>query len=140
MENDNKNKIIIMCMTQIQLEFICTFLENKGLRPTKLYSKKHEIDKTKDDIIVATYKYASHAFDYKELNRLILAVPLSGKKSLIQTIGRVVRTAPNKTDAIVYDLIDIDPGFRKLFVNGINVKVNILNSEFDNCKFETITF
>ena len=140
MENDNKNKIIIMCMTQIQLEFICTFLENKGLRPTKLYSKKHEIDKTKDDIIVATYKYASYAFDYKELNRLILAVPLSGKKSLIQTIGRVVRTAPNKTDAIVYDLIDIDPGFRKLFVNGINVKVNILNSEFDNCKFETITF
>jgi superfamily II DNA or RNA helicase len=130
------NKIIIMCMTKLQLEFICNFLESRDITTTKLFSEKHDIDKTKDNVIVATYKYASHAFDYAELSRLILAVPLSGKKSLIQTIGRVVRSFPGKTDAIVYDLIDVDSEFRGLFTSSIEQKKSILVNEFDNCTFE----
>lgn len=134
-EVDEGNRIILMCMTKIQLNFICKFLEDKGITATKLYSEKHDIDKSQDNVIVATYKYASHAFDYKELNRLILTVPLMGKKSLIQTIGRIVRRSTGKTDAIVYDLIDVDEEFRGIFSLSIKNKINILNSEFDNCKF-----
>lgn len=129
------NKIILLCMTKIQLLFICKYLESKGIVTTKLYSEKNDIDKLQDNTIVATYKYASKAFDYAELSRLILTVPLSGKKSLIQSIGRIVRKFEGKTDATVYDLIDTDAGFRELFTLSINVKINILKSEFDDCEF-----
>ena len=135
MEVESGNRIILICMTKIQLNFICKFLEDKGITATKLYSEKHDVDKSQDNVIVATYKYASHAFDYKELSRLILTVPLMGKKSLIQTIGRIVRRSPGKIDAIVYDLIDIDEKFRGIFSVSIKNKINILNSEFTNCKF-----
>jgi len=92
-----------------------------------------------DRVIVATYKYASHAFDYKELNRLILAIPLMGKKSLIQSIGRIVRSSLDKSDAIVYDMIDIDSGFNGIFKKTIDSKTKILQTEFDTATFENIT-
>lgn len=134
-EIDQGNRIILICMTKVQLKFICEHLEAKGITTTQLYSEKYDIDKTKDNVIVATYKYASHAFDYKELSRIILTVPLMGKKSLIQTIGRIVRRSEGKTDAIVYDMIDIDSGFRGIFSVSIKSKINILNSEFEKCIF-----
>ena len=122
-------------MTQIQLFKICEKLKEKNIDSVKLYSKENDIDKVKDRVIVATYKYASHAYDHASLNRLILAVPLMGKKSLIQTIGRIVRTSAGKSNAIVYDLIDISSKFNNIFINTKSMKTKILKNEFTNCKF-----
>jgi superfamily II DNA or RNA helicase len=136
---DNNNRMIIICTTQQQLLFIHDALSVIGIDSVKLYSKENTIDKNVDRVIVATYKYASHAFDYKELNRLILAIPLMGKKSLIQSIGRIVRSSLNKSDAIVYDMIDIDSGFNGIFKKTIDSKTKILQTEFDTATFENIT-
>jgi superfamily II DNA or RNA helicase len=111
-------------------------LKEKNIKSSKLFSEKNDIDKVNDNVIVATYKYASHAFDYAALNRLILATPLMGRKSLIQSIGRIVRLSESKSDAIVYDLIDIDDGFNNIFIKSIKNKINILKNEFENCIFE----
>ena len=132
---DKTNKILIVCMTQKQLFAICEELEHNNISSVKLYSKENDIDKIKDVVIVATYKYVSHAYDHKQLNRLILAVPLMGKKSLIQTIGRIVRTADGKTNAIVYDLIDTSPKFNNIFINTKSMKNKILQNEFIDCNF-----
>ena len=59
-----------------------------------------------------------------------------GRKSLIQSIGRIVRLSESKSDAIVYDLIDIDGGFNNIFIKSIKNKINILTNEFENCIFE----
>jgi superfamily II DNA or RNA helicase len=134
-EVTNKNKIIIICMTKKQLHFISDYLHINKIKSAKLYSEENDIDKINDNVIIATYKYASHAFDHAELSRLIISVPLMGKKSLIQTIGRIVRRFEGKTNAIVYDLIDIDDKFRGIFTETIKNKINILNNEFDDCKF-----
>lgn len=134
-ESVDGNRIIIICNTVKQLELIYNKLVKENLSPTKLYSKKNVIDKENDKIIIAIYKYASLAFDYKELNRLILSIPLLGKKSLIQSIGRILRKCEGKTDTIVYDLIDIDKEFNGLFLNSIKNKINILKSEYNECEF-----
>lgn len=134
-ESVGDNRIIIICNTVKQLELIYDRLIKENLSPTKLYSKKNVIDKENDKIIIAIYKYASLAFDYKELNRLILSIPLLGKKSLIQSIGRILRKCEGKTDTIVYDLIDIDKKFNGLFLNSIKNKINILKSEYNECEF-----
>jgi superfamily II DNA or RNA helicase len=129
------NRTIILCMTKIQLNFIYDNLKSVGINAVKLYSEENVIDKENDNVIVATFKYASKAFDYKQLNRLILAVPILGKKGLIQCIGRIIRKCENKIDAIVYDLIDIDSNFGGIFINSIKSKINILKNEYDNCIF-----
>lgn len=137
-EVENNNKIIIICLTKKQLNFVYDYLKKKNITSAKLFSEKNDIDKINDNVIVATYKYASHAFDYAALSRLILATPIMGKKSLIQTIGRIVRKSDEKKDAIVYDLIDNDSNFNNIFVKSIKNKINILKNEFDNCIFENI--
>lgn len=135
-EVKNNNKIIIICLTKAQLLFVYNYLKEKNIKSSKLFSEKNDIDKVNDNVIVATYKYASHAFDYAALNRLILATPLMGRKSLIQSIGRIVRLYGGKSDAIVYDLIDTDDGFNNIFIKSIKNKINILTNEFENCIFE----
>lgn len=137
-ETEQNNKIIIICLTKKQLNFVYDHLKDRNIQSAKLYSEKNDIDKINDNVIVATYKYASHAFDYAALSRLILATPIMGRKSLIQTIGRIVRKSNNKKDAIVYDLIDEDNCFNNIFIKSIKIKINILKTEFENCIFKNI--
>jgi len=137
-EIEQNNKIIIICLTKKQLNFVYDYLKEKNITSAKLFSEKNDIDKINDNVIVATYKYASHAFDYAALNRLILATPIMGRKSLIQTIGRIVRKSDNKKDAIVYDLIDNSKYFNNVFIKSIKIKINILKNEFDDCIFENV--
>jgi superfamily II DNA or RNA helicase len=74
-------------------------------------------------------KFASAGFDYPQLSALILAAPLKGRTTLIQSIGRVVRSYPDKNNPIVIDLIDTD--FPSLFESNINIKINVIKKEFD---------
>jgi len=130
----NNHRIIIIASTVKQVQTISHVLKNNNIDCIEFYSKQQKIDKENDKVLVATYKFASHGFDYKELSSIILACPLAGKTSLIQCIGRVLRSAPNKDSAIVYDLIDMD--FSHAFANKtLQIKRNILSSEFKNCKF-----
>jgi superfamily II DNA or RNA helicase len=131
------HKIIIVCMTIKQVQLISENLELEGLKVRQYTGKQTEIDKENDDIIAATYSFIGKGFDMSRLSCLILACSLSGKKSLIQVVGRILRAGgENKLKPIVYDLIDTC--FPLLSVPEIKRKKAIISSEFPNCKLEEI--
>ncbi|MEM4385241.1 MAG: DEAD/DEAH box helicase family protein [Candidatus Anstonellales archaeon] len=124
---DENRRVIVICVTISQIKRIHEYLSNNFNIESKLfYSKNNEIDKTRDRVLIATYKYASHGFDYKELTDIIIASPLSGRTSLTQCIGRILRKMEGKVQPNVYDIIDNNISF--LF--GTRSKISILTSEF----------
>lgn len=131
-------KTIIIVSTVEQLQKIIQHLRANNIDPRPLYSKEQFIDKEKDNIIVATYKLASHGFDYSELSCLILATPLKGKTSLIQTIGRILRKHEGKKEPLVFDLIDHD--FGTIFSQTIHAKKAIITKEFNVQNYHNIDF
>jgi len=56
--------------------------------------------------VVATGSLVGEGFDAPNLNTLFLATPVSYSGRVVQYLGRVSRTAPGKTDAIVVDYCD----------------------------------
>jgi len=56
--------------------------------------------------VVATGSLVGEGFDAPSLDTLFLATPVSYSGRVVQYLGRVSRTAPGKTDAIVVDYCD----------------------------------
>ena len=130
-----KHRVIIIAFTIDQVKKISSTLTANNIHNTQFYSQKRSLDKVHDKVIIATYQFASHGFDMKRLSSIILASPLSGKKSLIQCIGRILRDDDTKNQPVVYDLIDV--GFNNMFLRDIPKKRNILKGEF-NCEMKEI--
>lgn len=126
------HNVIIICLTEKQLMLVSKTLEENGIEYRKFYGKKREIDKENDRIIVATYKFVGKGFDMNRLSALILACPLSGRKSLIQVIGRILRRCENKLDPVVIDLLDMD--FPNMTLPEAKRKKSIVSNEFIDCK------
>jgi superfamily II DNA or RNA helicase len=126
---DVNHKILIIAITIKQVENIIKYFSDRGLKAVPIYSKSNDINKGTDSILVGTMKFASAGFDYPQLSALILAAPLKGRTTLIQSIGRVVRSYPDKNSPIVIDLIDTD--FPSLFENNIITKINVIKKEFN---------
>jgi superfamily II DNA or RNA helicase len=57
-------------------------------------------------VLVATGALLGEGFDCKELSTLFLATPIKFSGRLIQYLGRVLRPAPGKKQARVYDYLD----------------------------------
>ena len=57
-------------------------------------------------ILFATYQLAKEGLDIPCLDRLVLATPTRNKVIVQQSIGRIQRSAPGKTEALVIDLVD----------------------------------
>jgi superfamily II DNA or RNA helicase len=57
-------------------------------------------------VLVATGQLIGEGFDCKELSTLFLATPIKFNGRLLQYLGRVLRPAPGKAKAIVYDYVD----------------------------------
>lgn len=129
------HRVIIMAFTKNQVQQISNCLTTNNIQNRQFYSQEREIDKEHDIVLVATYSFASHGFDFIPLSALILATPLSGKKSLIQCAGRILRSNKNKKSPVVYDMIE--NGFSGLFLRDIPTKKKIFKEEF-NCETEEI--
>ena len=122
------HRIIIIAFTKEQVTQISNCLTTNGIQNRQFYSQKREIDKENDVVLVATYAYASHGLDVPGLSAIIIASPLSGKKSLIQCTGRILRSDDNKKSPVVYDLIERE--FNGLFLRDIPTKKKIFKEEF----------
>lgn len=128
------HKIIVICFTKIQVTTISDLLTNNGLLNKRFYGEERDINYD-EDILVCTYSFAGKGFDYKQLSCLILACPLAGKKSLIQVVGRVLRSVPNKLKPVVIDIADMSiPSFT---IPEVRMKKKIIFEEF-NCVIEEI--
>ena len=58
------------------------------------------------NILFATYSLAREGIDIPRLDRLFLASPKKDCAVLEQSLGRISRSFPGKTDAICYDYVD----------------------------------
>ncbi len=58
-------------------------------------------------VVIATGQLIGEGFDCKELTTLFLATPISFSGRVLQYLGRVLRPAPGKKMARVYDYVDI---------------------------------
>jgi len=59
-------------------------------------------------VLVATGQLIGEGFDCRELSTLFLATPIKFNGRLIQYLGRVLRPAPGKVKATVFDYLDIN--------------------------------
>ncbi len=58
-------------------------------------------------VLIATGQLIGEGFDCKELTTLFLATPIKFSGRLLQYLGRVLRPAPGKKYARVYDYVDV---------------------------------
>ena len=61
-------------------------------------------------VLVATGQLIGEGFDCKGLSTLFLTTPIKFSGRLIQYLGRILRPAPGKDKARVYDFIDVNVG------------------------------
>lgn len=61
-------------------------------------------------VLVATGQLIGEGFDCKALSTLFLATPIRFSGRVLQYLGRVLRPAPGKEKAVVYDYLDVNVG------------------------------
>lgn len=125
---ENGHTIIIICFTKKQVNLISQRLTEFGVENRRYYGEERELDKEVDKVLVVTYSFAGKGFDFRQLSALIYATPLAGKKSIIQTTGRILRTYTGKKEPVVVDLIDM--AFPFMSLRDVKNKTKIITEEF----------
>jgi len=59
-------------------------------------------------VLVATGQLVGEGFDCKELSTMFLATPIKFSGRVLQYLGRILRPAPGKDTAKIYDYVDIN--------------------------------
>jgi superfamily II DNA or RNA helicase len=124
----NDHTVIIICFTKKQVTTISERLDKIGVVHRRYYGDEREIDKETDRVLVVTYSYCGKGFDFSKLSALIYATPLAGKKSIIQTTGRILRESEGKRQPVVVDLIDM--AFPFISLKDVKIKVPVIQNEF----------
>lgn len=130
-ENEDRNETILSCIEKgksslilsERLEHLRTLMQ--GLPPNmakeavmvdgKMTSKKGKLEREKalDEMrkgnkkyLFATYQLAKEGLDIPRLERLYLTTPQSDYAVITQSVGRISRTFPGKSEPIAYDFVD----------------------------------
>lgn len=77
-------------------------------------------EENKDVVIVASYQTFSTGVNIKNLHNVIFASPTKSFVRVVQSIGRGLRKAENKTDCTIYDIFDLLYGRPDKNVRGTN--------------------
>ena len=67
-----------------------------------------KLNKKQVKVLIATGQLIGEGFDCKELTTLFLATPISFSGRVLQYLGRVLRPAPGKELARVFDYVDVN--------------------------------
>jgi superfamily II DNA or RNA helicase len=59
-------------------------------------------------VLVATGQLIGEGFDHQDLSSLFLVTPIKFSGRVMQYLGRVLRPAPGKSKARVYDYVDVN--------------------------------
>lgn len=115
LEKEKGNSILVLGDRLIQLEYLqkelgygvkidgtMTSKKNKALRERYIQDMRDG----KENVLFASYGLAKEGLDIPRLNILILASPHRDKATIIQSVGRIERKFENKTNPIVYDIVD----------------------------------
>ncbi|MBU3949702.1 MAG: DEAD/DEAH box helicase [Proteobacteria bacterium] len=82
--------------------------------PTK--NRKDILDRLNNGeikVLVATGQLIGEGFDCKNLSTLFIVTPIRFAGRVLQYLGRILRPAPGKNKAIVYDYVDVNVGILK---------------------------
>jgi superfamily II DNA or RNA helicase len=84
-----------------------------GQTPAKIREQiVRDLQSGKCHYLVATGQLIGEGFDLADVEVLVLATPLKFSGRLIQYIGRALRPAPGKDQAIIIDFVDhLEPVF-----------------------------
>jgi superfamily II DNA or RNA helicase len=77
-----------------------------GVKTDEREAIRHDVRKTKGNIICASYGTFSTGINIPELDNLIFASPSKGRIRNLQSIGRVLRKGNGKSSAVLYDVVD----------------------------------
>jgi superfamily II DNA or RNA helicase len=66
-----------------------------------------KLDQKKVNVVIATGQLIGEGFDCQNLSTLFFATPISFSGRVLQYLGRVLRPAPGKTKARVFDYVDV---------------------------------
>jgi superfamily II DNA or RNA helicase len=97
-------------------------------------------EREQDAIIVASYGVFSTGINIKNLHNVVFASPSKSRIRNLQSIGRVLRKATNKTKAVLYDIADdCTHNSRKNYtLNHFIERIKIYNEEQFNYEIITI--
>lgn len=65
------------------------------------------------NLLLSTTSCLGEGFDCKNLDTLVLGTPISFDGRIIQSVGRIMRTSANKSEAVVIDFNDTNEGVLK---------------------------
>jgi superfamily II DNA or RNA helicase len=71
------------------------------------------LNQGKVKVLIATGQLIGEGFDSSQLSTLFMATPIKFDGRVLQYLGRVLRPAPGKKKAKVYDYIDVNVGVLK---------------------------
>ena len=116
---NNQGICLVLSDRKQHCEELQMLLRSRGLRPEVLTGSVCNGDREKivqrlDDgqikVLIATGQLIGEGFDCKGLSTLFLATPMRWEGRVIQYLGRVLRPAPGKEKARVYDYVDVEVG------------------------------
>lgn len=106
---------LILCDRIIQERKLAELLTERGKRVGIVSAGKSKIERERLlnalrsgelDVLLATYRLAKEGLDVPNLRYVVLASPQKDKATIVQSCGRVARTAPGKTHGTVIDVVD----------------------------------
>ena len=111
------NTLILAQYIEKQLVPLCLMIKDKcenrpihliyGATPTEDREKTRElVEKENDAIIVASYGVYSMGINIKRLHNIIFASPYKSQIKVLQSIGRGLRLAEDKTECNLFDIAD----------------------------------
>ena len=111
------NTLILAQYIEKQLVPLCLMIKEKcenrpihliyGATPTEDREKTRElVEKENDAIIVASYGVYSMGINIKRLHNIIFASPYKSQIKVLQSIGRGLRLAEDKTECNLFDIAD----------------------------------
>jgi len=80
-------------------------------------------------VLVATGQLIGEGFDCRELSTLFLATPIKFNGRLLQYLGRVLRPAPGKDRAKVFDYLDVNVGVLENAAQGQNAGLSTIRGK-----------
>jgi len=110
---ESEDSTLILCDRVGHAEQLSTMLTHRGIDHVLAHGKISKKDRDSlierignSSLTVGTASLLGEGLDIAHWSTLIMATPISSETKLLQAIGRVVRAAPGKTSALVYDLRD----------------------------------
>ena len=146
-----RNKFIIKCIKEVLYEegrkILVLSDRIEHLEKLKEHLDRHKIDSsyyiggmkqskldesTKSTVILASYGMAAEALDIPTLNTLVMATP---RRSIEQSVGRILRSKHNVVQPLILDIVDMLPsldkqGFhRRKFYKKLKYQIKLIDVE-----------